>query len=126
MIKAIIVVISLIGLFFGLFSNIDLWPHHDTEQAQLTDQHPEITNEWAALAASDDAAYDNVLQAVKEHQLTARQTNDNATRVALYQEQQHVISKRIQHGYTTLIWFLVSVVAVSLPVPRRRCREMEQ
>ena len=117
-IKAVVIIVSLIGLFLGLFPEVDLWPSntHDTE---IIESAPEITNEWTALAVSEDAARDDVLQAVKEHQETARQADDNATRVALYQQQQQANTGRIRRGYTALIWFLIGAVTLSFPWPKR-------
>lgn len=117
-IKAIVIIVSLIGLFLGLFPEVELWPS-TTHDAEIIETSPEITNEWAALTLSEDAARDDVLQAVKEHQETTRQADDNMTRVALYQQQQQANTERIRRGYTTLIWFLIGTVTLSFPLPKR-------
>lgn len=111
-IKAVVIIVSLIGLFLGLFPEFELFPAHK----QVVEHSPDITNEWAALAYSSDAeTRDDVLQAVKEHQITARQADDNTARVALYEAAQASIRIREKKVYSLLTWFVIGAFAALFP-----------
>lgn len=101
--KALVIIVSLGGLLAAMFHDVELFPGHT--QPVIT-QPPDITNEWAALAYSSDAdTRDDALQAVKEHQMTARHADDNTARVALYEASQ--MSLRLREKKVLLNFNLV-------------------
>jgi hypothetical protein len=117
--KAIVVVVSLIGLFLGLFPEIDLWP--STPRADVVvEATPEVDTVWAALVhAPDSAARDDVKEVSTARQATARQADDNAVRIALYAAHSETVSTTLQSSNRLLFWAMLGLCAVAFPLPKR-------
>ena len=118
-IKSFIVFVSLIGLFFGLFPDM---PKSKPRQAVVAvEAAPVVDNMWAAMTyAPDDAARADIQLAHKEEQTTARQADDNASTLALYINQQTLMTERFESNTRLLIWMLIGLAGIAIPLPERR------
>jgi len=115
-IKSIIVLVSLIGLFLGLFPDM---PKHPKPQT-ITQAAPLIDNPWAAyVAAPDDQARSRIEASVKELEATAQQAADNAARVDQYQVQQATSAANLASSNRLMMWGLVGLCGVAWPMPKR-------
>lgn len=123
-IKAIVIVISLIGLFLGLFPEIDLWPSsHRT--AVVVEAKPDIDNVWSALVyAPDDNTRDDIQQVHKEEQTTARLADNNATRAAMYATRQSSVASKLENSNRLLFWAIVGMCGIAFPLPKRATQEV--
>lgn len=118
-IKSIVIIVSLIGLFLGLFPEIDLFP--TKQKPVIVETQPEITTVWSALVyAPDDPARDDIKETHKEEQITARQTDTNAARVAMYSAHQTTTQEKLKNNNRLMFWALVGMVGVAFPLPKRK------
>jgi len=121
-IKTFVLLVSLVGLFLGLFPDL---PKTAQRQSAVVEQQPEIDNVWSALVyAPDDAARDDIEQVHKEQQITERQHDDNAARVQVYQSYSTQTQTTLTNTNQLLLWGLVGMVAVAVPLPKRRKQEV--
>lgn len=118
-VKSILIIVSLIGLFLGLFPEIDLWPSKPRTHTAV-EAKPVIDNVWSALVyAPDNEARDDIEQVNKEQQTTARQADDNAARIALYAAHHDTVSTKLQDSNRLLFWGIIGMCAVAFPLPKR-------
>lgn len=118
-VKAIVLIVALLGMFFNLFPEIDLFPKKPHEPA-MVQAEPVVDNVWAALVyAPDDNARDDIHQTHKEEQITARQADTNATRVAMYQTHQVTVSEKLKSNNRLAVWALAGLCSIAFPLPKR-------
>lgn len=121
-IKAVVIIVSLIGVFLGLFPEL---PKHPKPQT-ITQAAPLIDNPWAAyVAAPDDQARSRIEASVKELEISERQAADNAARVDLYQAQQATSAANLANANRLMMWGLVGLCGVAWPLPKRKKGEHE-
>lgn len=117
-IKAIVIIVSLIGLFLGLFPEIDLFKKSPQDGAPV--QGAIIDNEWAALTATENVnALNAIERTVAAHQETAQRADDNAAYVAMYTLRSTTVSAQSKRLMLILCSLMIAGTTIAFPVRRK-------
>lgn len=118
--KSILVAISLVGLFLGLFLDSTPSSSKTTEKQTETEDMPVIDNPYSALAyAQSDDSHDDIRQVHKDQQVTAQKQSDNEAKTSALTARYTAITTITKNSNRLLFWCIFGIVAIAFPVPKR-------